>query len=139
MIEYQFASTVKNAYLKEIIDLYRYASWWSEECDDTELVLKIINGSHCFLLAIRNDHVIGMGRAISDRAHDAYIQDLTVHPEWRHRGIGHEIVNRLLDRLKRDEIRWIGLIAGRNTKTFYSPMGFDIMDNSTPMLLKNKS
>jgi len=138
-MDYEFVSAPNSAYLTDIIDLYRHASWWSNERDDTELVLKIIRGSHCFLVAVDNGRVIGMGRAISDHAHDAYIQDLTVHPDRRHRGIGHEILKRLIDRLKSEGINWIGLIAGRNTHAFYSPMGFDAMDNSTPMLLKNKS
>lgn len=139
MIDYKFISTSTLAYLKDIIYLYRQASWWSDERDDEELVLNIIRGSHCFLVAIDDGRVIGMGRAISDHAHDAYIQDLTVHPDWRHRGIGHNILKRLIDHLKSEGINWIGLIAGRNTHAFYSPMGFDAMDNSTPMLLKNKS
>lgn len=138
MIDYEFISTAKNCYLTDIIGLYRHASWWSDERDDTELVQKIIRGSHCFLVAVEDGRIIGMGRVISDRAHDAYIQDLTVHPDRRHQGIGHEILKRLIDHLHSEGINWIGLIAGRNTHTFYSPMGFDAMDNSTPMLLKNK-
>jgi aralkylamine N-acetyltransferase len=138
MIDYRFLTTPTQAQLKDIIDLYRLASWWSDERDDKELVTNIVHGSHCFLAAIEEGRVIGMGRAISDRAHDAYIQDLTVHPDWRHRGIGHEILKGLIDHLQSGGINWIGLIAGRNTHAFYRPMGFDDMDNSTPMLLKNK-
>ena len=139
MIDYGFLTAPTHDQIMNIIDLYRRASWWSDERDDEELVRRIVTGSHCFLAVMEEKRVVGMGRTISDRAHDAYIQDLTVHPDWRHQGIGHEILKRLIDHLQSEGINWIGLIAGRNTHAFYSPMGFDAMDNSTPMLLKNKS
>jgi len=138
MIDYVFLTTPTYGQIMDIIDLYRRASWWSDARDDEELVRQIIRGSHCFLAAMEESRVVGMGRSISDRAHDAYIQDVTVHPDCRHRGIGHEIVNRLLDRLQSDGMQWIGLIAGRNTHTFYRPMGFEDMPDSSPMLLKKK-
>jgi len=79
---------------------------------------------------------VGMGRVISDQANDAYIQDLTVHPYYRHRGIGTSLVNFLLGRLKNDNLPWIGLIAERNTFPFYARFGFEKMPDSTPMLFK---
>jgi spermidine synthase len=139
MIEYQFLTTPTHDQIFEIIHLYRQASWWSDERDDEELVENIIRGSHCFLIAMEDSRVIGMGRAISDRAHDAYIQDVTVHPDFRRRGVGHEIVKHLIDRLQGNGIHWIGLIAGRNTHPFYQPLGFEDMADATPMLLKRKT
>jgi spermidine synthase len=138
MIDYQFLTTPTHDQILEIIHLYRQASWWSDERDDEELVKNIILGSHCFLAALEESRIIGMGRAISDRAHDAYIQDVTVHPEYRHRGVGHEILKHLVERLRGDNLRWIGLIAGRNTHPFYRLLGFEDMPDSTPMLLKRK-
>ena len=138
MLDYQFLTTPTQTEILEIIHLYRQASWWSDERDDGELVTNIIRGSHCFLAAIEDTRIIGMGRAISDRAHDAYIQDVTVHPDFQHRGIGHEMMKHLIDRLQSDGIHWIGLIAGRNTHPFYRPLGFDDMAEATPMLLKRR-
>ena len=139
MFDYQFLKTPTHDQILEIIHLYRRASWWSDERDDEELVKNIIHGSHCFLAATEDSHVIGMGRAISDRAHDAYIQDVTVHPDYRHRGVGHEILKRLMKRLQNDGIHWIGLIAGNNSHPFYRPLGFEDMADATPMLLKRRS
>ncbi|HPX56205.1 MAG TPA: GNAT family N-acetyltransferase [Syntrophales bacterium] len=139
MIDYGFLTAPTHDQIMNIIDLYRRASWWSDERDDEELVRRIVTGSHCFLAVMEEKRVVGMGRTISDRAHDAYIQDVTVHPDYRHQGIGHEILDRLIERLRSDGMQWIGLIAGRNTHTFYRPMGFEDMPDSTPMLLKKKT
>ena len=135
MLTYQFLLSPTPQQVQEIISLYREAAWWSDEKDDEGLVSRIVEGSHCFLAALDNSRIIGMGRAISDHAHDAYLQDVTVHPDYRHRGVGHHLVNRLIERLRLDGIEWIGLIAGRGTYPFYHPMGFSAMPNSTPMLL----
>jgi spermidine synthase len=103
MIQYHFVEEASPELLNEILLLYRTAGWWpEEEAADPFLVGRMIAGSHCFLTAMDGQHLVGMGRAISDRSSDAYIQDLAVHPDYRHRGIGSRIVNERLTRLKND-------------------------------------
>lgn len=122
--------------LHQVTQLYRIAGWWSEtEPDNPELVARLIAGSHCFLAAVMGSELIAMGRAISDRVSDAYIQDVTVHPLFRGRKIGTRIVEKLIDRLYSDGLYWIGLIAERGSKNFYKQIGFKQMPNAVPMLI----
>lgn len=120
---------------KQIIELYRQAAWWEAE-DDEALVSAIVAGSHLFLLAIDEGIIVGMGRAISDRASDAYIQDVTVLQSHRHSGVGSRIIEIIAGRLREDGIKWIGLIAEKDSAPFYLSAGFAEMPGSTPMLLK---
>jgi len=136
MIHYHFVEDAGPELLDQIIGLYRIAGWWPEEEADPLLVARMMKGSHCFITALDGQRLVGMGRVISDRANDAYIQDLTVHPDYRHLGIGTSLVNSLLGRLKTDDLPWIGLIAERNTFPFYVRFGFEKMPDSTPMLFK---
>jgi len=136
MIHYHFVEDAGPELLDQIIGLYRIAGWWPEEEVDPLLVSRMMKGSHCFITALDGQRLVGMGRVISDRANDAYIQDLTVHPDYRHLGIGTSLVNSLLGRLKTDDLPWIGLIAERNTFPFYVRFGFEKMPDSTPMLFK---
>lgn len=136
MIRYNFVEDASPELLNEILLLYRTAGWWPEEEADPRRVGLMITGSHCFFTAMDGHRLVGMGRAISDRSSDAYIQDLIVHPDYRNRGIGTRILKELLTRLKNDGLNWIGLIAERNSFAFYLPFGFEKMPNSTPMLLK---
>ena len=126
------SSTPKQA--SQITALYRLNGWWGLGPDDPELVRRIVVGSHHFLVACRQDHIIGMGRAISDRVSDAYIQDVTVAPEYRHRGIGSQLIQTLTTLLKADGIDWIGLIAERHSHPFYRRIGFTVMPDAKPML-----
>ena len=126
-------------YAAQIMALYRAAGWWDEGSDDAGLVDAIIRGSHCFLTVLEeNDGIVGMGRAISDGASDAYIQDVTVRPEYRSRGIGGRIVRRLVRRLTDDGIGWVGLIAENDSLEFYRRLGFAVMERSLPMLKKRR-
>ena len=137
MIHYQFLSTpdgsISNTDIDQITLLYRQAGWWEKSDDDPAHVRRIIDGSHFFIVVIEDGHIIGMGRAISDRASDAYIQDVTVLSTHRKKGFGSQIVKRLVDRLETAGLMWIGLIAEKNTSRFYERIGFQKMRDATPM------
>ena len=118
--------------------LYRMAGWWTDQDDDPDLVNRIIVGSHCFMIASKGDAIIAMGRAISDKASDAYIQDVMVNNAYQGQGIGSRIIRELIARLHNDGLNWIGLIAERGSHRFYERLGFKIMRDSEPMLLKSE-
>ncbi len=136
MVSYNFITNPTKNQIREIIRLYQMEKWWEGNSDNPETVKKIISGSHCFLIATENDSIIGMGRAISDRISDAYIQDVTVLPLFRGKKIGSRIIGTIIEKLNQDGIGWIGLIAEKNAKAFYEPLGFSVMPNAAPMLRK---
>ena len=134
MIDYTFIETPTPIEIVRLTELYRQAGWWTDAAENPSLVAGIVAGSHCFLVARQADTIISMGRAISDRISDAYIQDITVDSAFRGRGIGSRMVTTIVDRLEADGIGWIGLIAERKTHPFYRPLGFSPMADSVPML-----
>ncbi len=134
MTSYRFITLPDKTESAQIIELYRQAGWWERD-DDEALVGAIVAGSHCFLLAIDEGRIVGMGRAISDRASDAYIQDVTVRLSHRHSGIGSRIIEIITGRLRQDGVKWVGLIAEKDSAPFYLALGFAEMPASTPMLL----
>jgi aralkylamine N-acetyltransferase len=121
-------------FIEQITWLYRSQGWWNG-ADNPELVLRIIQGSHCFMIARDDREIIGMGRSISDRTSDAYIQDVTVKKNFRGQGIGTHIIRMIINRLQMDGVFWIGLIAEKGSHGFYETIGFKPMINSTPMIL----
>ena len=135
MLNFTFLVDPSSDQIRQITGLYHLAGWWGKNMpDDPSLVKQIIKGSHCVMAATEDEEIVGMGRAISDRASDAYIQDLTVINSYRGKGIGFEILKRLVSRLEEDGIKWIGLIAEGNSDGFYSHFGFKKMPDSMPML-----
>ncbi|MCW7754513.1 GNAT family N-acetyltransferase [Desulfobotulus sp. H1] len=118
---------------REILALYHAENWWQGP-DNLELVARIIAGSHLFLTVREQGNIIGMGRAISDGVCDAYIQDVTIHGDYRSKGLGRNMVNELCRLLSQQGIEWIGLIAERGSHPFYEKLGFGIMPRALPML-----
>ena len=137
MLTFTFLVSPTPEQLQQIIALYRMEKWWGEAPDDPDLVARIIAGSHCFMIVTNGSEIIGMGRALSDGASDAYIQDVTVKKTFRGQGIGTRIIEELVERLHQDGLAWIGLIAEKNSYQFYEQLGFKKMPNSVPMLNKN--
>jgi aralkylamine N-acetyltransferase len=136
-ITYTFITAPTPLQVEDVLELYRLQGWWGPPTDhDPQLAEAIIRGSHCFFIATHEGRLVGMGRTISDRASDAYIQDLTVRPEFRGKGIGTRMVNELIARLKRDGLGWIGLVAEAGTWDFYRRAGFAEMPGSVLMLKK---
>ncbi|MDX9788611.1 MAG: GNAT family N-acetyltransferase [Desulfobacterales bacterium] len=120
----------------QILSLYEAAGWWRPDPEAPKLLLRLIAGSHCFLVAEAKGDIIGMGRAISDGVSDAYIQDVTVRPDFKKLGIGSRIVTKIAERLKKDGLTWVGLIAERHSHPFYQRIGFFEMPDAIPMRLK---
>ena len=136
-ITYTFITEPTPALVQGVLELYRLQGWWGSPGDhDPALAGAIIRGSHCFVIASHEGRLVGMGRTISDRASDAYIQDLIVHPGYRGRGIGKRMVQELVGRLQSDGLGWIGLVAEAGTWDFYRRIGFAEMPGSVLMLKK---
>jgi spermidine synthase len=136
-VHYTFITEPTPSQIEAVLELYRIQGWWGPPTDhDPELAEAIIRGSHCFVVAAHEGNIVGMGRAISDRASDAYIQDLTVRPAFRGRGIGTQMVLELVGHLQSEGLGWIGLVAEAGTWDFYRRIGFADMPGSVLMLKK---
>ncbi|MEM2124429.1 MAG: GNAT family N-acetyltransferase [Methanolinea sp.] len=125
---------VKEWDLDDLVRLYRAGSWWSGE-GDPSVLSRIVGSSFAFAVAVHvpTGETAGMGRAISDGVSDAYIQDLLVLPEFRGRGVGRMIVEKLVSFCLSRGITWIGLVAAPGTTGFYARCGFLPMDDHVPM------
>ncbi len=132
MIRYEWVWRPDAGTLKGISALYKAAGWW-EKTDTPQRICRMVMGSHCFLAARSGSRLVGMGRAISDRTNDGYIQDVFVRPGLRGRGVGAELVRRLALRLRIDGLGWVGLIAVGGTPPFYEGLGFRKMPGHAPM------
>ncbi len=126
---------VTAAPVEEIVDLYRAGGWWKETRENRERIGPAIRGSFCFMVArAHSGKIVGMGRAISDGASDAYIQDVVVLEEYRGHGIGRELIQRLTQHCVERGIEWIGLVAEPGTAGFYERLGYGALKDYEPML-----
>ena len=86
--------------------------------------LELLRGSAEVVLAIDSEtqKVVGFITAISDGVLSAYIPLLEVLPEYQGKGVGTELVKRLLDRL--GHLYMVDLACDTELAEFYRPFGF---------------
>ncbi|WP_300666734.1 GNAT family N-acetyltransferase [Desulfoluna sp.] len=116
-----------------ILSIYHQQKWWPETLSDPERIGQMIRGSHCYVVARDKREIIGIGRALSDGVGDAYLHDITVVKSHRRQGVGRQIVAMLMERLEKDGITWMGLIAEKGSPALYRKFGFTALEGAIPM------
>jgi ribosomal protein S18 acetylase RimI-like enzyme len=109
-----------------------FVGWPNPPAPETHL--RILQGSDAVLLA-RDETtgaVVGFITAISDGVSCAYIPHLEVLPAYQGRGIGSELMRRMLERLR--ELYMIDLLCDPDVQPFYGRLG---MRPATGMLIRN--
>jgi ribosomal protein S18 acetylase RimI-like enzyme len=88
-----------------------------------QIHLNVLQNSHAVILALDSDagKVVGFISAISDGVLSAYIPLLEVLPEYQGRGIGSELVQRMLGQLK--GLYMIDLVCDEGLRSFYERLG----------------
>ena len=97
--------------------------WPNPPSPETHLTL--LRESDAVVLALDESSrtVVGFITAISDGVLAAYIPLLEVVPEYRDRGIGKELVRRMLERL--DDLYMVDLLCHPSLQGFYQSLGME--------------
>ncbi len=82
--------------------------------------------------AWEGERLVGIGRAVADGTVHAMIYDLIVAPDRRGRGIGGEILDRLVARCRAAGIRDVQLFCARGQRAFYERRGFRARPEDAP-------
>ena len=83
--------------------------------------------SYCNIAVYDENELVGYIDCVSNGVTDAYIQDLMVNPKQQGKGIGTELMNRMIGYLKDNHIYMISVIFEENLMPFYNNFGFNIM------------
>ena len=71
--------------------------------------------------------LIGYIDSVSNGVTDAYIQDLMVSPDYQGRGIGTNLMTKMIEYLKEKHIYMISVVYEESLKPFYERFGFNSM------------
>lgn len=112
-------------------DLRGFFEGWDNK-PSREKHYKILSNSQYVILALDGEKVIGFINAVSDKVLSAYIPLLEVLPGYRGRGVGKELVSRMLKAL--NDYYMIDLCCDANLAGFYSKLG---MSRITGMIIRN--
>jgi len=81
-----------------------------------------------FMVCARDDKkAVGMARVITDYGYVVYISDMIVMPEYQGKGIGKEIMLRVMayinENIEQGQGKYIGLHASKGKEKFYEKFG----------------
>lgn len=81
-----------------------------------------------FHIAVYDDEqLVGFVDSVSNGVTDAYIQDLIVCPDYQGKGIGTDLMKKMIASLKEKHIYIISVIFEERLKPFYDRFGFNTM------------
>lgn len=109
-----------------------FVGWPNRPSPETHY--RMLAGSQYILLArdAETGQIVGFVNAVSDGVLAAYIPLLEVLPAYQGRGIGGELVRRMLARL--DTLYMVDLLCDEALQAFYRPLG---MIPATGMMKRN--
>ena len=122
-------SDTRDLEAESVVALYRCNQWSSAE--KPELLLKALVASHSLVTAWAGSRLVGLGNAISDGHLVVYYPHLLVDPEYQRRGIGMELMRRLLARY--EGFHQHVLLADQRAVEFYGKCGFVRAGQTAPM------
>jgi GNAT superfamily N-acetyltransferase len=105
---------------EDLARLFDDAGWGARTVDAARFEA-LIKGSRFVVSAWDEGTLVGFARAISDGVKNAYVADVVVRTDHRRRGIGAELVRRLL--AGRDDIKFV-LRADPALHRWYAELGF---------------
>jgi GNAT superfamily N-acetyltransferase len=103
-------------------------------CDPAELHA-VLTSSWAVVSAYDGEVLVGSGRVMSDGILYAVIFDMVVSPSHQGRGIGSEILKRLLARCEDAGIRDILLFSAKGLEGFYRHFGFVPRPDDAPGMI----
>lgn len=109
----------KNIKATDLMKLYSNADWWEERSEEEidNMLSSVISVG-----AWKDDVLVGFSRAVTDGKFRAYIEDVVVHKEFQHSGIGFKLVSNLLDKLSHIDV--ISLFCEEELIPFYAKNKF---------------
>jgi len=119
----------KKPSMEDLIALYRTVQWSS--ADKPKALHAGLAASHSLVTAWDDALLVGLGNAISDGHLVVYFPHLIVRPEYQGKGIGRELMGRLMKRYS--GFHQQTLLADGRTVGFYKKLGFSRAGSTEPL------
>jgi len=127
--------TRKEFSVEEITNLFAFTGWTSAIKYPNRLT-RAINGADHVISAWDGEKLVGLVSAIDDGAISMFLTFTVVSPEYQGRGIGRELVEKLLENYRGFGRQVLTTDFAKNEK-FYAKFGFEIRDDEGAMFLKD--
>lgn len=123
MITIDYQADCEGVTARALEDLFRAAGLGGRAGDK---ILRAFKKSSIVRFAKAEGGLIGACRAITDGEYHALVYDVAVRPEYQGRGIGKELMSRLLAEVR---VWRVMLVADQQVQGFYEKFGFGVYND----------
>ena len=101
-------------------------TYWADKRSQEKIETSMRNSS-CYGICLEDeDKLIGFARVISDYATTYYLCDVIIDADYRHQGLGKELVSYILSRPQYKGLR--GILLTKDAHGLYEKFGFTVQD-----------
>jgi len=128
LADIEFKET-RDILIESVVALYGSLGWSSAE--KPAALRRALFGSHSLVTAWQGERLVGLGNTISDGHLVVYYSHLLVDPEFQGKGIGTEIMRRLMSHY--EGFHQHVLVADGRAIEFFRKCGFERAGKTEPM------
>ena len=121
MVTYRLRPPLSNEELNALFSTGR-PRW--QTAPDTSDWQRVLLHSLTYVAAFDEEHLIGFVNVAWDGRAHAFLLDPRVHPDYRHQGIGTELVRRAAAQAREAGCEWLHVDYERQLSPFYQACGF---------------
>jgi len=108
---------------KEFIDILNRSTLGERRpVDAPKCIQGMLDHADILVVAMDNEKIVGVARAISDFNYACYLSDLAVDLAYQHKGIGEKLIEKVKEQLK--ESCKIILLSAPDAVGYYPKVGF---------------
>ena len=122
----------------ELFSLFLTTGWNDDYRLTPEELTAAVTASTLTVSARYDHQLVGFGRMLSDGVLHGMIYEMIVLPQFQGRGIGSEILRRILTRAEDIGIREIQLFCAKGKEPFYIRHGFERRSENAPGMTLRK-
>lgn len=121
---YQPIHTLHDRHVDQLLDLYRQ-EWWSATRQKPDVTRMLAESDYIFgWVDPAVDQLVAFCRVLSDRVYRAIVFDVIVSPAHRGQGLGHSLLNQVVQHPELAQLECIQLFCKPEMVPFYQRLGF---------------
>ena len=109
--------------VKDVLALYENVGW-TNYTNNSEMLENAYKNSLLTLAAYDEDRLVGIVRTVGDGYSIVYVQDILVHSEYQHQGIGTKLFQKIFEKFS--NVYQLALLTDNSPTAiaFYKSLGF---------------
>jgi GNAT superfamily N-acetyltransferase len=105
---------------------------WSAYTSRPDLLRRAVLASLAVVTAWDGDRLVGLARVVGDGLTMVYLQDILVDPGWHRRGIGRELLNRVMSPFADVRQKFLITDGTDQQRRFYESVGYTSLQDLNP-------